>query len=178
MDTGALSPPHPIAIATTTITSHHRFSIEQPSSFAPFAAPAAARQAQAQAQAVEAYTALEARLVRYRPGRGGLLQRLFADKDATAPRGLYVYGEVGRGKTMLMDLFYGVADTAPKRRVHFHAFMQDVHKRLHAARQSHAQDAIAFAASETLVEPVEVIDLGQTVFHPKVATYKSRRLVE
>jgi cell division protein ZapE len=60
----------------------------------------------AQAQAVEAYSGLEARLARYRPGRGGLLQRLFADKDATAPRGLYIYGEVGRGKTMLMDLFF------------------------------------------------------------------------
>ena len=64
-------------------------------------------------------------------------------KPAPPPRGLYIHGEVGRGKTMLMDLFYAAADVSPKRRVHFHAFMQDVHKRLFAARQSHAQDAIA-----------------------------------
>jgi len=71
----------------------------------------------------------------------GLLARF--KKPAPPPNGLYIYGAVGRGKTMLMDLFYEVVDAAPKRRVHFHAFMQDVHRRLHAARQSHTQDAIA-----------------------------------
>jgi cell division protein ZapE len=64
-------------------------------------------------------------------------------KPPPPPRGLYIHGEVGRGKTMVMDLFHATADVSPKRRVHFHAFMQDVHKRLHAARQSHTQDAIA-----------------------------------
>ena len=63
-------------------------------------------------------------------------------KPPPPPRGLYIHGEVGRGKTMVMDLFYETVEAAPKRRVHFHAFMQDVHKRLHEARQSHAQDAI------------------------------------
>jgi cell division protein ZapE len=64
-------------------------------------------------------------------------------KPAPPPRGLYIHGEVGRGKTMLMDLFHAAAEAGRKRRVHFHAFMQDVHARLHAARQDHAQDAIA-----------------------------------
>lgn len=64
-------------------------------------------------------------------------------KPPPPPKGLYIHGQVGRGKTMVMDLFYAVVDAAPKRRIHFHAFMQDVHKRLHAARQSHAQDTIA-----------------------------------
>ena len=60
----------------------------------------------AQAGAVEALGALEARLARYKPLRKqGLLGRLFADNDA-APRGLYIHGDVGRGKTMLMDLFF------------------------------------------------------------------------
>ena len=64
-------------------------------------------------------------------------------KPPPAPRGLYIHGEVGRGKTMVMDLFHAQAEVSPKRRIHFHAFMQEVHKRLHAARQSHTQDAIA-----------------------------------
>ena len=75
------------------------------------------------------------------PAASGLLARF--RKTAPPPKGLYIHGEVGRGKTMLMDLFYETVDFAPKRRVHFHAFMQDVHRRLHDARQSHAQDAIA-----------------------------------
>jgi cell division protein ZapE len=71
----------------------------------------------------------------------GLFSRL--KKPPPPPPGLYIQGEVGRGKTMLMDLFHATVDVHPKHRVHFHAFMQEVHKRLHAARQSHTQDAIA-----------------------------------
>ena len=51
------------------------------------------------------------------------------------PRGLYVFGEVGTGKSMLMDMFYNEAPTNRKRRVHFHAFLQDVHRRIHELNQ-------------------------------------------
>jgi cell division protein ZapE len=50
-------------------------------------------------------------------------------------RGLYVHGSVGRGKTMLMDMFFDLAPVAHKRRAHFHEFMADVHGRIHAHRQ-------------------------------------------
>lgn len=72
---------------------------------------------------------------------GGLFG--FWRKAPPPPRGLYIHGEVGRGKTMAMDLFHAMADAAPKRRVHFHAFMQDVHRRLHEARRQQPRDALA-----------------------------------
>jgi len=60
---------------------------------------------------------------------------LFGGKAAARPvRGLYVHGAVGRGKTMLMDAFYATVAVRRKRRTHFHAFMADVHDRIHAVR--------------------------------------------
>ena len=70
-----------------------------------------------------------------------LLGRLFGAKPEEPPRGLYIVGDVGRGKTMLMDLFYEGAAVEPKRRVHFHAFMADVHARIHAWREARKRGA-------------------------------------
>lgn len=58
-----------------------------------------------------------------------------ARRPATPPKGLYVWGSVGRGKTMLMDLFFQSVPVGKKRRVHFHAFMADVHARIYEWRQ-------------------------------------------
>jgi cell division protein ZapE len=64
----------------------------------------------------------------------GLLSRLFK-KTPEPVQGLYIWGHVGRGKSMLMDLFFDNVPIHSKRRVHFHAFMQEVHNRIHALRQ-------------------------------------------
>lgn len=68
--------------------------------------------------------------------KGSSLGWLFGRKTPKREpiRGLYIHGEVGRGKTMLMDLFFDLAHVKLKRRVHFHAFMADVQGRIHAAR--------------------------------------------
>jgi cell division protein ZapE len=98
---------------------------------------------EAQAAAADAFADLEQRLAHYKPVRKqGLLGRLFADKGEAPPRGLYVHGEVGRGKTMLMDMFFQHSPVEHKRRAHFHEFMAEVHERIFALRQSIARSEI------------------------------------
>jgi cell division protein ZapE len=100
----------------------------------------------AQEEAAEAFSDLEQRLSRYKPTRKqGLFGRLFADKDEPPPRGLYVHGDVGRGKTMLMDLFFQQSPVEHKRRAHFHEFMAEVHERIYGYRQNIARGEIADA---------------------------------
>ena len=99
----------------------------------------------AQAEVAEAYAALDQRLATYKPQRKqGLLARLFSSNDKDdVPRGLYIHGEVGRGKTMLMDLFFQHSSVEHRRRAHFHEFMADVHERIYDYRQSIARGDIA-----------------------------------
>ncbi|HMA56865.1 MAG TPA: cell division protein ZapE [Pseudolabrys sp.] len=83
-------------------------------------------------------SALEQRIDQHRLARkSSSLGWLFGKREqAGGPlKGLYVYGEVGRGKTMLMDLFFETSAVIRKRRVHFHEFMADVHERVHIYRQ-------------------------------------------
>jgi cell division protein ZapE len=95
------------------------------------------------------------------PDRGAVLERGWlarlglAGRSAPrpAPRGVYIHGPVGRGKSMLMDLFNDTLGPLPRRRVHFHAFMLEIHERLHRRRQMRAEaDAIGPVAAELAAE--------------------------
>ena len=96
----------------------------------------------AQELAVEKLQALALKLSRYEPsaGNGGLLSFVRKKRNEEPPQGLYLYGGVGRGKSMLMDLFFARARVEKKRRVHFHAFMLETHGRINAFRRTPAAE--------------------------------------
>ena len=96
----------------------------------------------AQELAAEKLQMLHHRLAQYDPSQNaGWRQFLFGrSKKEPAPEGLYIYGAVGRGKSMLMDLFFEGAPIARKRRVHFHAFMGEVHARINEFRKTPAAE--------------------------------------
>ncbi|MEX0367861.1 MAG: cell division protein ZapE [Ruegeria sp.] len=77
-------------------------------------------------------------------------------KAPPPPKGLYLWGGVGRGKSMLMDMFVETLGDVPVRRVHFHAFMQEIHTKMHEARQRGVEDTLAPVAAE-VVKAVRVL---------------------
>jgi cell division protein ZapE len=82
---------------------------------------------------------------------GGFFSRLFASKS-DSPAGVYLWGGVGRGKSMLMDLAFETIDIRPKRRVHFHEFMLETHGRLRKVREREEGDPIEPVAEEIAAE--------------------------
>jgi cell division protein ZapE len=97
----------------------------------------------AQAELVARLTALERRLEEHRlASKSSALGWMFGNRAKSGPplKGLYIHGEVGRGKTFLMDLFFETSRVAKKRRAHFHEFMADVHERIYAYRQEDKGD--------------------------------------
>ena len=107
----------------------------------------------AQEAVVKRLEALNEALEGYQPGRkSAALGWLFGGKAENAtPRGLYIWGGVGRGKSMLMDMFFARAAVAKKRRVHFHAFMAEVHGEIFAWRQALKKGTVK---GEDPIEPV------------------------
>ncbi len=102
----------------------------------------------AQALGVEKLELLANRLVRYAPPVKTDWLAYFTRKRGAVPRGLYIFGGVGSGKTMLMDLFFESIPFAAKRRLHFHQFMAEVHNRIAAARKEVPGDPIPHVARE------------------------------
>jgi cell division protein ZapE len=115
----------------------------------------------AQLAVVNRLTQLEAQIAQHRLARkSSSLGWLFAKNASTvAPiKGVYIYGEVGRGKTMLMDMFFEASPVVRKRRAHFHEFMLDVHDRIYGFRQKmklgdhQGDDPIRLTAAELAQE--------------------------
>lgn len=111
------------------------------------------------------------------PRKGSVLWRL-AGRKPEAPRGLYMWGGVGRGKSMLMDLFTDCVDIRRKRRVHFHEFMLEVHQRLNVERQKDTPDPIV-AVADALADDVRLLAFDEMVVNnPPDAMILSRLFTE
>jgi cell division protein ZapE len=142
---------------------------------------------QAQLSVVSLMAQLEGRLVEHRLARkSSALGWLFASRAREQPaiKGLYIYGPVGRGKTMLMDLFFEASPVVRKRRAHFHEFMIDVHERVHAIRQKmrlgeyQNEDPIKIVADELAEEAwllcfdeFHVTDIADAMILGRLFTY-------
>ncbi len=107
----------------------------------------------AQKHVAEKLNVLGARL---RDKKLSFLKRFFASAPASI-KGLYIWGSVGRGKTMLMDNFFAKAPDLPKRRIHFHGFMQEVH----AARSVHKSDDVIGDIADGILAKTKLLCLDE-----------------
>ncbi|KAI4539376.1 hypothetical protein MG293_010768 [Ovis ammon polii] len=150
-------PAGPVVVLSNCLFLLRSYSVQPPESMSPTAATEAYSKALAvchgpldhydflikarelkddehQRRVIQCLQKLHEDLKGYRIEEEGLFSKLFS--RSKPPRGLYVYGDVGTGKTMVMDMFYAYVEMKRKKRVHFHGFMLDVHQRIHRLKQS------------------------------------------
>lgn len=115
-----------------------------------------------QEAAVKRLAQLQAELENAPSSGGGFLSKLFGSKFPARAKGIYMWGGVGRGKSMMMDLFHDTLSIPEKRRSHFHAFMIEVHSRLRDARKSESGDPIPPVA-KAIAENLRVLAFDEMV---------------
>jgi cell division protein ZapE len=140
--------------AASYVVAPARMSQSLSTRYAALLAAGAIERDPAQEAMVASLSALAQRLAEHRLARkASSLGWLFGRRPATPIKGVYIHGDVGRGKTMLMDLFFETIPVARKRRAHFHEFMADVHARVHEMRrkigdgESAGEDPIGLTAA-------------------------------
>lgn len=109
----------------------------------------------AQEKVIKKLDALASTLTMHRRKYHGIFSRTFKRRQKSGADSIYIYGGVGRGKSMLMDMFFSVIPVTRKRRTHFHAFMLDVHERIHrwrAEKHKSRTDPIIHIAKEIAKE--------------------------
>lgn len=118
----------------------------------------------AQEAVAQKLSALARALAAAPPQQPGTLARLLGRKPPPAPRGIYIHGEVGRGKTMLMDMFFNTVENWSKWRIHFHGFMQAVHRE-RAEQRTIEQIAAGIAKRARLLclDEMQIVDIADAM---------------
>ncbi|TGD61104.1 cell division protein ZapE [Tabrizicola sp. WMC-M-20] len=105
----------------------------------------------------------------------GILGRIIPRRRTEAPAGLYLWGDVGRGKSMLMDLFFSSVAATGKQRLHFHAFLLGIHAAIHSAHRIGSRDPIAEAIDQSTrgmsllaLDEMDVSDIGDAMLVDRV----------